>query len=664
MRSRDRSLGLFHRWPGKLSGFILLALALLFASRIGLLPAPPGATASPDIRAATLSPIITQEAVANGWAVSLQGGSATNMTLRNDSTWGIFNSPVYQADFPFNAVALSWKARTPPGSQAVLEVRASPEGQNWSEWFTVEPLDGIPANSTENKSQVIVARGRFLQYSVTLYAEAPEFPPSVGEIKITYIDSSQGPSTVQSQAVGTFSRSAQVTMPAVISRAGWGSPEPDSSDRWPPEYREWRKVIIHDTITKNNDPNPAATVRAIWYYHANTNGWGDIGYNFLIDPDGNIYEGRYGGENVAGGHALPCYNYGSIGIALLGDYRYAEVSPAMEEALLSLLAAKSYQHNIDPLGSGYFGERTLNNIFAHRDVYGSCGNSHTDPGAYAYDRLPEFRGKVWDRLPNYGENWGEHNSPQRMLAGASTSVAITVQNKGRAIWSSSEKFRLGYRWFRQDGTEVFQAGGGPQYATLPTDIPFGQSVMFVAQVTAPASGGAYTLRWDMVQDGVTWFGNQGNATLDVAVTIDEPTYIAQLTGQSAPSPLFAGSKTTAWFELKNVGTATWYRSGANPVKLGTWSPADRASALATAGDWDSPARPTNADQDVVLPGQTVRFTFVATAPSQPGLYSEHFRLVTEGKGWFAPDMRMDFTVVGVNRRIYLPEVFRDYRGGW
>jgi N-acetylmuramoyl-L-alanine amidase len=52
-----------------------------------------------------------------------------------------------------------------------------------------------------------------------------------------------------------------------------------------------QKLIVHHTATQNNDPDPPATIRSIYYYHAVTQGWGDIGYNFLIDEAGNLYEG-------------------------------------------------------------------------------------------------------------------------------------------------------------------------------------------------------------------------------------------------------------------------------------------------------------------------------------------------------------------------------------
>ncbi|HLE02726.1 MAG TPA: hypothetical protein VI877_04455, partial [Dehalococcoidia bacterium] len=191
--------------------------------------------------------------------MTAQSSGVRGLSLRNDVTWGTYLSPVYQADFPFNAVGLAWTAETPPGSRIELEVRASPDGQDWSEWFEVEPLDGFSSETGEHRSQLIVAGGNFLQYRATLYAEAEELVPVLSGVKITYIDSSQGPPTPKPQPVGSLSRGAAVNMPALVSRAGWGSPEPYSSDRWPPEYREWQKIAVHDTVTKNDDPNPAAT---------------------------------------------------------------------------------------------------------------------------------------------------------------------------------------------------------------------------------------------------------------------------------------------------------------------------------------------------------------------------------------------------------------------
>ncbi len=668
-----RTLVVFiRRW----ANLCLLVVSLVaLAACTSYKPLGPGAApASSGIVSSTLSHSMSQDGGKVSWAVSSPPSSVTGLSTQSNAAWGVYTSPVFQSDFPFNAVGLAWKADTPPGTQIVVEVHASSDGQQWSQWFEAFVADGVSIQEGQYHSQLIVARGSNLQYRATLYANEPSLPPSLGEVKITYIDSTKGPTVTKSQGVAPGVRPTGASMPPIVSRAAWGSPEPNSSVGWPPSYKEWKKIALHDTLTVNDDPDPASTMRAIWYYHAKSLGWGDIGYNYLIDPYGNIYEGRFGGENVTGGHVLGCYNPGSIGIALLGDFRYTDVSPAMQSALVDLLAAKTFQHNIDPLGSGDFGgydqydrgaywHLWLPNIFAHRDVSRSCGNTHSDPGDYAYNRIPQFRADAWNRYQPYGEEWVSNNTPQRMLAGSPAPVAVTAKNTGRNSWVSTSNFRLGYRWYAQNGAEVLQAGGGNQRAPLPFDVAMGQTVTINAQIIAPADPGTYTLQWDMVQDGVTWFVDQGLSPLNVTVVVAAPTYIASFVGQSGLVRFFSGDKGDAWFDLRNTGTATWTRAGQNPVRLGTANPQDRSSAVATAGAWPNPSRAATLNRDTVAPGEIGRFTFQATAPLQPGVYREHFMLVSEGKTWFGPDVYLDFVVLP-SIKTFVPELLRDYTGAW
>jgi hypothetical protein len=153
-----------------------------------------------------------------------------------------------------------------------------------------------------------------------------------------------------------------------------------------------RKFVIHHTATSNGDLDPAATVRAIYYYHAVTRGWGDIGYNYLIDTQGRIYEGRKGGEGVVGGHAMQ-YAWGSIGISLIGNYDEVDVPTAMQNALVELMAWKGNLHFVDPTGHGFFIDQDLPNIMGHRD-----GAQTTCPGKYAYARLPAIRTATLARM--------------------------------------------------------------------------------------------------------------------------------------------------------------------------------------------------------------------------------------------------------------------------
>ena len=120
-----------------------------------------------------------------------------------------------------------------------------------------------------------------------------------------------------------------------------------------------------------------------------------------------------------------------------------------------------------------------------------------------------------------------------------------------------------------------------------------------------------------------------------------PTYACHYNNQSYPSSMAAGSTAVAWAEYVNDGTATW---GHAATRLGTSSPQDRSSPFYNAGNWIGANRPTEVDQSSVTTGQVGRFTFILLAPSTPGTYVEHFRLVEEGVTWFGPEVTWTITV--------------------
>ncbi len=126
------------------------------------------------------------------------------------------------------------------------------------------------------------------------------------------------------------SDAASPEIPKIISRAQWGADE--NLMVWQPEYYgKAKKIIVHHSggFLGPEDPDGtySSSVRAIYHYHAvsaplrgeSGNGWGDIGYHYLIDPKGNIYQGRAGKAGVKGGHVWG-FNEGTIGICILGAY--------------------------------------------------------------------------------------------------------------------------------------------------------------------------------------------------------------------------------------------------------------------------------------------------------------------------------------------------------
>jgi uncharacterized protein with LGFP repeats len=196
--------------------------------------------------------------------------------------------------------------------------------------------------------------------------------------------------------------------PAITSRAGWGADESISPEE--PGYLPGGKikaVVVHHTAESNDYTcaQAPAVVRGIYAYHVRTLGWKDIGYNFLVDKCGTVYEGRKGGADlpVMGAHAYG-FNSETTGISVLGTYTDVTPSEAALVSVAKIAAWKLGQYGVDPNGSttltagaagtNYFrkswaqGDRlSLPTIHGHRDGYNTqC------PGDSLYAKLPTLRG--------------------------------------------------------------------------------------------------------------------------------------------------------------------------------------------------------------------------------------------------------------------------------
>ncbi len=295
-------------------------------------------------------------------------------------------------------IGLSWDDQ-PPAS-AEFQYR---DDHGWSEWLELPlgeehgPDDAYPEGHGRASDPVFLGEGieavRYrIEGSNPVAAELVE-PERMGfSARVV-----QGLRTLRIDLAPEAG--ASTTQPTIRPRSDWdtqGCPQASEETHGMPRVR---LAIVHHTTGHQSDP--LAWMRSICRYHTATQGWDDTGYNFFIAPDGTIDEGRAGGidKAIRGGHTA-CFNTGSTGVALLGDFAGSAPSAASIRSLEQLLAWKLDVHHVDPtsrpvvesLGNIKYPAGAMiemNAISGHRDAQAtSC------PGAQCYAMLPAIRSAV------------------------------------------------------------------------------------------------------------------------------------------------------------------------------------------------------------------------------------------------------------------------------
>jgi hypothetical protein len=320
--------------------------------------------------------------------------------LASASAAGWRTTRVLRAPRRFDLIGLRW-AR---GSRAEAQVRARRRGGKWTAWVPLHPTgDHGPDHGRAAPAGTDPAfTGAADEFQLRLKGRA-------GDLRARFVRAL--PTATVAQRVGRrlrrragarASRRAQVAGPTVpvISRSEWGGDSvPPRED---PIYGDVQVAFVHHTVTANDyaPEDSAGIVLGIARYHRDSNGWNDIGYNFLVDKYGQVFEGRAGGidQAVVGAQAQG-YNSHSTGVACLGTFTEVTQSEAGMDALARLIGWKLALHAAPITGSVTLisagGESNryrsgtpvdFERISGHRD-----GDSTSCPGAALYGQLADLR---------------------------------------------------------------------------------------------------------------------------------------------------------------------------------------------------------------------------------------------------------------------------------
>jgi hypothetical protein len=417
----------------------------------------------------------------------------------------------------FNLVGLTWDEAA--HEEPALAVRTRTDDGDWTPWKAVfthtedGPDPGTDEARTEGMSNPVWAgEADWVQYrsSEPLPGARLHFVNTAGTA--TEADRAQteirgAVSTAVTTVAGvlrTRLAGAQEPQPPIVSRADWGA------DACPPrsgaDYGQVKAAYVHHTVNLNDyTPEEAPqVVLGICRYHRNTNGWNDVGYNFLVDRFGTIYEGRAGGVAAAViGAQAEGFNAQSTGIANIGTFSSVPQSQAALDAMARLIRWKLPLHGYATSGTAVmqsagggtsrFGAGAtvrVDRILGHRDT-----NSTECPGAALYAQLPQLRQMAAGVAPQ----------------GIATSVTTSVDAAGGSI-DYGETVTISGQLTRVDG---LAAAGQPVQVQARVDGSWRTSS---APLTAADGSFAATVKPKLTRQLRVRFAGAGDLRASVAPT--------------------------------------------------------------------------------------------------------------------------------------------------
>ncbi len=335
-----------------------------------------------------------------------------------------------QAVSGYGAVGVTWgKGKELSEEQIQVQVRTETDDA-WTEWMPVQydadhgpdPRSAEAKKSRPGTDALLVGEVDEVQVKVTtpdgatpadlrLAVIAPG-EPTATKVEAPAIDTrdAEAPSSARTSAVpavdapteeppaadpavtpGAIEMQAATytPKPVIYSRAQWGADE-RLRDKSSLHYFEVHAGFVHHTVNANNYTRAQVPglLRSIYAYHTKSRGWSDLGYNYLVDRFGRIWEGRYGGVDrpVVGAHTLG-YNDYSFAMSAIGNYDIAKPSDAMVQAYGALFAWKLSLHGVSASSrSQAVGRKSFRAINGHRDA-----GSTACPGKYLYAKIPQIR---------------------------------------------------------------------------------------------------------------------------------------------------------------------------------------------------------------------------------------------------------------------------------
>jgi hypothetical protein len=374
----------------------------------------------------------------------------------------------------YGAVGVTWQHGQQAADDALaVQARTFQDGA-WSDWTDVPYHDdhGPDPDSDEARharpgtEPLLVGEVDEVQVRIATDSSAP------ADMKLAVIDPGEATTTAREKPAidtdtlgddtagtsdtseGELSLRASVTAPKpkIFSRAQWGA---DESMRDAPSlhYYEVHAGFVHHTVNANDYTRAQvpSIIRGIYAYHTRSQGWSDIGYNFLVDKFGRVWEGRYGGVDrpVVGAHTLG-YNDNAFAASAIGNFETARPSRAMVRAYGRLFAWKLSLHGVKAADTRqYVTSDYFKAINGHRDA-----GATACPGINLYNRIPRIR----ELATAAQQGWGGRELESSLIGNARPDLVLRRAVDGRVFIRQVVPTDTGYRLGKRVSTGLLLPG--------------------------------------------------------------------------------------------------------------------------------------------------------------------------------------------------------------
>jgi hypothetical protein len=467
--------------------------------------------------------------------IMLSGGSLVSakanafgakMNLKLDSK--TFLSDVYESD-KFSGLIYEFDVKMSGDDVIVGEVRFDSEDGQWGDWILLTENTDFRDHhaSFETLDNIVnVNPSQKFQFRFEMRSGADSILPGVELVNYETL----GVSSQNENVVNNVSSLASIEgiddNLRIISRESWGADDSlnyalegyEEEDweaieefeenpyvervvtekdgellKWPMQYtNDVKFLVVHHTATSADLDNPRQAIRNIQYYHAVRRGWGDIGYNYVIDQQGNIYEGRDGGKDVIGGHSREV-NKVSVGISVLGNYQENDMPDAVLKALTKLLGSLADEYNLDVEDYDTYEGLSYPVLGGHGDYSAtSC------PGIYGRNFLPILRNLVAGRDTRADYLVNDVNSLGAYVdSGYLNSAKLVPEliNQSGKTWNTENTYLKVY------ADEASVLGSSVRNFPLRSAVSNGQIAKFDGNIYGKASDGLHELDADLYING-------------------------------------------------------------------------------------------------------------------------------------------------------------------